>query len=123
MKVEVNVEAFKKFMEEKQKIIEKQLPESVKNATLEIQKQVKESIARGTNAPVAVDTGLFLSSVDFEVTGQNQAKVFTDLEYAKFIEYGTSKMKARPHFRNTVFVIQDGIKETFGIEINEAIEK
>lgn len=108
-----NIDEFKKFIEDKQKNMQKILPESVNDATLYLQNQIKMSIAQGTNAPVTVDTGRFLNSVDFEATGENESKVFTDLEYAKFLEYGTSKMASRPHFRNTAMVEEANIKQVF----------
>jgi len=114
-----NIDQFKKFMEEKQEKTKEAISQSVRYATLELQNQVKISIAQGTNAPVAVDTGRFLNSVDFEPIDSNSAKVFTDIEYAKFIEYGTSKMQSRPHFRNTAMVVHDGIKEIFKNEIKK----
>ena len=117
VKIELQgVKEFKKMMEKKQENIKIVLPEAVKKATLYLHGRVKESIARGINAPVAVDTGRFLNSVDFEAVG-NEAKVFTELEYAKFIEFGTSKMMARPHFRNTAFKEQQKIRDEMGAEI------
>jgi HK97 gp10 family phage protein len=109
--IEMDISKFKKFMENKQKQMKEKIPESVKQATLYMHNQVKESIARGINAPVAVDTGRFVNSVDFESTGENEAKVFSELEYAKFIEYGTSKMASRPHFRNTANKEKSQVKE------------
>ena len=111
-----------KSMQDKQAQIKQILPESVRDATLFMHGKVKESIAHGTNANVAVDTGRFLNSVDFDATGTNEAKVFTDLDYAKFIEYGTSKMAERPHFRNTTFVNKDKVKEDFKANISKVIK-
>jgi HK97 gp10 family phage protein len=114
-----NINEFKNFMQKKQEETKKILAESVKEATLLVHNQVKESIARGTNAPVTVDTGRFLNSIDFEATGENEARVYTDLEYAPFLEYGTSKMAARPHFQNTAFVIAPGVKEIFSNNVQK----
>lgn len=78
--------------------------------------QVSNSIFRGTNAPKAVDTGFFGRSIldvypsPFVVSiGTNKYPV----EYAKFIEYGTSKMSARPHLRNTAKKEERRVKEFF----------
>ena len=111
-----------KSMQEKQNKIKNMLPESVIDAVFFMQGQVKMSIAHGTNAPVAVDTGRFLNSIDFETTGKNEAKVFTDLEYAKFLEYGTSKMAARPHFKNTMFVNKLKVLEEFNNKMKQIIK-
>jgi hypothetical protein len=117
----IGIPEFKKFMEEKQARLKVLLPESIRKATLYLHGQVKTSIARGTNAPVAVDTGRFLNSVDFDSSG-NEARVFTDLEYAKFIEYGTIKMGSRPHFRNTAFKEQGKIRDDMGAEIGNGLK-
>lgn len=117
VKVElIGVPEFKEMMEKKQAEMKKIIPEALRKATLFLHSKVKESIARGTNAPVAVDTGRFLNSVDFDATG-NESRVFTDIGYAKFIEYGTSKMKSRPHFRNTAFVNKQKIRDEMAAEI------
>ena len=119
----LGVEELKKSLQEKQAKIEQQLPDSVKDAVLFLHGQVKTSIAHGTNAPVAVDTGRFLNSIDFDTIGKNEAKVFTDLEYAQFVEYGTSKMSPRPHFRNTTFVNQKKVMEDMNAKIKVIVEK
>lgn len=117
VKIEIlGIDEFKRVMKNKQENAKKILPESLKKAVLYLHGKVKTSIARGTNAAVAVDTGRFLNSVDFDST-DNMARVFTDLEYAKFIEFGTSKMAARPHFRNTAMVEKNKIREEMSADI------
>lgn len=121
MKVNINligVEELSRLIKDKQKDMQRQLPDQLRDAVLFLQGQIKTSIAHGTNAPVTVDTGRFLNSIDFDSMGDNSARVFTDLEYAKFLEFGTSKMDARPHFRNTLFVNQDNITYGFNNRLN-----
>jgi HK97 gp10 family phage protein len=117
LKVSFDVKQFTKDMEEMQNKVKEVLGDGVRDATLYMHNKVKESIARGINAPVTVDTGRFLSSVDFNPVGAYEAKVYTDLEYAKYLEYGTSKMDARPHFRNTAKVEKASIKDLFAAKI------
>ena len=76
------------------------IPGGLKKASLFLQGEVKESIAARKAEPTSVDTGRFLNSVDFNV-GKKNAKVFTLLKYAKFLEFGTSSIRARKHFRNS----------------------
>ena len=45
-----------------------------------------------------VDTGRLRNSIAHEVEGQD-AYIGTNVEYAPFIEYGTSRMKPRPYLR------------------------
>lgn len=65
-----------------------------------VQNEVKASIAGQRSEPTSVDTGRFLNSVDVWAIA-NKVVVSTDLEYAKFLEWGTSKMGPRAHFGNT----------------------
>ena len=81
-----------------------------------IQGEVKSSIAGQRAEPTSVDTGRFLNSVDV-ILGKDIGIVFTDVEYAKHLEYGTSKFHARSHFRNTKFRNQDKVKEIIKEEI------
>ena len=123
MKIEIkNLKEFNEFMEKKKEAIKKMLPSSVKDAVIYLHGKVKESIARGTFAPVAVDTGRFLNSVDFAGIDENTAKIFSELEYAQFIEFGTSKMNARPHFRNTAMAEEANVKWVFNNDLKKAID-
>lgn len=123
----VGLPELKKYMKEKKKAITDGMETGIKRASLYLHGKVKESIARGTNAPVAVDTGRFLNSVDIESIGKDNAKIFTDLSYAKFVEYGTSRMQARPHFQNTkakeghhvIKIIKDQIEK----DVNKIVGK
>jgi len=126
MKVSVNVMGVKElveYMSHKQELVKTKLPDGIRDATLIMHNGIKQSIAQGTNAQVAVDTGRFLNSVDFENIDSNTAKIFSELEYAKFIEYGTSKMAARPHFRNTMWVLSPGIKEVFNNKVIQIVKE
>lgn len=119
----LGVPQLKKFMREKQLSTKESMSEGIRKATLHVHGQVKTSIAHGTNAPVTVDTGRFLNSVDFAKIGESEAKVFTDLSYAKYLEYGTSKMTARPHFRNTKAKEQHKVREIINREVVNGIKK
>jgi HK97 gp10 family phage protein len=46
--------------------------------------------------PPNVDTGFLRGSVDVEAMGETQAMVGVGAEYGLYLEYGTSKMAARP---------------------------
>jgi len=56
--------------------------------------EVKSSIAGHRAEPVSVDTGNFLRSVTFKAFKDN-AVIYSDVPYAEFLEYGTSRIKAR----------------------------
>lgn len=75
------------------------------NAALFMEGEVKSSIAGQRNEPASVDTGRFLNSVSSTIeinSGQVQAVVFTMIDYAKYLEYGTSRIPSRRHFGNSL---------------------
>lgn len=76
-----------------------------------VQNEVKASIAGQRGEPTSVDTGRFLNSVSVKEAGNLQVSIFTDIEYAKFLEYGTSKLEPRPHFTNTAKRVNKAVKD------------
>lgn len=67
-----------------------------------IQQEIQESIIGNRVEPKSVDTGNFANSITVEKKKDLEYSVYTDVEYAKFLEYGTSKMEPRMHFRNSL---------------------
>lgn len=104
------------LLKKSKRVIDQNANVGVNKATFYVQGKVKESIARGTNAPVAVDTGAFLRSVDLAST-KDEGIVFSDIHHAKYVEYGTSYMKSRPHFRNTAAKEEHKVKDIIEQEI------
>lgn len=76
-----------------------------------VQGEVKSSIAGQRGELTSVDTGRFLNSVDVQTKDKETISVYSDIAYAKFLEYGTSKLEARNHFRNTAKRIKIEIKK------------
>lgn len=76
-----------------------------------IQQEVQESIIGNRAEMKSVDTGNFANSIDVNKIQDFVYAIFTDVEYAKFLEYGTSKMLPRYHFRNTLARNRLKIKE------------
>lgn len=115
MKVEVKVlnkEDIEKFFKNTKQKIAKDTEKAVFRSTLLMQNEVKLSIAGQKQEPASVDTGRFLNSIDIR-TIKNEGLVFTDIEYAKFLEYGTSRIKSRSHFRNSLYRNKTQIKNIF----------
>lgn len=50
----------------------------------------------------AVDTGRLRRSIEGDDNGKDTAYVGTNVEYAPYVEYGTSKMAARPYLKNAL---------------------
>ncbi len=97
----VGVSATINFLRRKSSKISGLIPQGLKNATIFMQGEVKQSIAGRRAEPRSVDTGRFLNSVDFSIMNKKQAVVFTNLEYAKVLEFGSSSRQGRRHFRNS----------------------
>lgn len=91
-------------------------------ASLFVQGEVKLSIAGKKAELKSVDTGRFLNSVGIRLFNNDNAQVYSDLSYANFLEYGTSKFKARRHFNNTKDRSKTKIKQIFDEELKKAIK-
>lgn len=57
-----------------------------------------------------VDTGRFRQSANYEVN-KNDVTIGSAVEYAKFLELGTSKMKARPTLKPAIFDYKDSYEK------------
>lgn len=67
-----------------------------------LQQEIQESIAGNRTEVKSVDTGNFANSIEVEKVKDLEYSVQTDVEYSKFLEYGTSKIAPRMHFRNSL---------------------
>jgi len=85
----------------KNKVEDKLIPQGLKNATIFLQGEVKQSIAGRRAESRSVDTGRFLNSVDTQILSKKEGVVFTKVPYAKVLEFGSSSRAARRHFRNS----------------------
>jgi len=69
-----------------------------------IQQEVQESIIGNRAEPKSVDTGRFANSIQVNKKEFAVFEVSTKVPYAVFLEFGTSRVPARMHFRNTLSV-------------------
>jgi len=76
--------------------------EGLNQAGLFIAGEVVESIAGHRAETRSVDTGRFMGSIRSVDIAPLIKAIETNVEYAKFLEYGTSKLMPRMHFRNTL---------------------
>jgi len=84
-----------------------------------IEAEVKESIAGKRAEPKSVDTGRFMGSVKASQKQPLTATIESNVEYAKHLEYGTSRMKPRSHFRNTASRNETKVKDFVEKEIKK----
>ena len=89
------------FLNKTVKNINNEMNKGVTDATHFLQGEIVKSISGQRVEHRSVDTGRLKQSISSKINfGEGQ--VFTNVKYAPFIEYGTSKFKARAHFRNSV---------------------
>jgi len=108
----------KKFLKFKEKQVTIKSVIGLNKAAIFMQGEVKLSIAGERPEPQSVDTGRFLNSVDVDI-GKTDATIFSKIPYAKFLEFGTSKIKPRRHFQNSKDRNKQNIKEIIAKEISK----
>jgi phage gpG-like protein len=121
--IKINIKGIDKtkaFLSKKRKNISKGTQEGLKKAAFFMQGEVKQSIAGHRNEPTSVDTGRFLNSVDLEV-GKDDAVIFTNISYAKFLEFGTSSFRPRRHFQNSKSRNQNKVTELIKKSVKDKI--
>lgn len=65
----------------------------------------------------AVDTGNLMNSIGFKVDRKDQSvTIGTNVEYAHFVEFGTSKMRPRPFLRTALVEHKADILKILGSE-------
>ena len=72
-------------------------------------------------APMS-DTGRLASSITFDQDGPLTATVGSVVAYAVYLEYGTSRMAARPFFRPAVETIRPKFMRRLEVALGDAIE-
>lgn len=97
----IGIKEVKKALKTENGRILKKLDDGVLKGALMLTAEVKLSIAGQRTEPTSVDTGRFLNSVSFKKNKPFEASVFSDVDYALFLEYGTSNIPARRHFTNS----------------------
>lgn len=90
-----------KFLMKKQKNIVKEIFKSMNEIGDLIEEEVKESIKGNRAEPRSIDTRQFVRSVKVNLLRDNVG-ISSDVKQAKLLEHGTSKIKPRRHFSNTV---------------------
>ena len=115
----VNLDKVREFLKTASEKTKQNADNGIKQSGFFIQTEVQESIAGRRAEHMSVDTGRFLNSVKASFPKKFVAVVETDVEYAKFLEYGTSKIDARAHFRNTIMRNENKIKEFITAEVKK----
>lgn len=115
-----NIDGLRSYLKNIKTGVSDGFKEGLPQAAFFVEKEVKESIAGNRKEIKSVDTGRFLNSVETSI-GTTDAVIFTTLEYSKYLEWGSSRISARGHFRNTGNRNRNKIKEYFEEKIKEKI--
>lgn len=103
----------------------KNIVEFSKGAIIEsgmlLKEEIEQSIDGNRAEPRSVDTGAFLASISSQEVDKG-VEVATDKDYAKFLEYGTSYIEERRHFRNSLDRTTPVIIEKINTAIKNAID-
>ena len=106
------LEETKQLMEKIKEEKTQKIADAIKIAGFYIQAEVQESIAGNRAEQRSVDTGRFLNSVKTEHQSLLASTVYTNVSYAEYLEYGTSKIEPRRHFTNTAKRNELKVKES-----------
>lgn len=71
----------------------------VKKTAHGIEKEAKQNIERNNS----IDTGHMLRSVQTQMNGTEEAEVVVPVEYAHYVEFGTSRRGPKPFFFPAVY--------------------
>lgn len=107
-----------KYLKDKSKDTESNIDKALKLIGLFVQGEVKQSIAGRRAEKTSVDTGRFLNSVDFQVANDDVV-IFSKLDYSKYLEYGTTRIAPRKHFRNSRDRNMPKVKQIMNNEIKK----
>lgn len=87
-----------------------------------VQNEVQASIIGQRLEPKSVDTGKFANSIQVDKVKDEEYKVFTNVPYAVFLEFGTSKLEPRSHFRNSKSRANPKVREIIDQAIKRAVK-
>lgn len=106
------------YLKKKNQVAVNNVKDAISDSTIILKREVKDSIAGKKSEPRSVDTGEFLNSIDSNSNGFDGV-VFTNVPHSLFMEYGTTYIPERRHFRNSAARLVHEIET----KINNAIKK
>ena len=94
------IDEVKDYLKDKNSAVYRAAEEAIKQGLARVSGEVTQSIAGHRAETMSFDTGNLARSVSWQQNGL-EGEVFTEVEYAPYLEYGTTKIRSRNHFRNT----------------------
>ena len=108
------------FLNTKKVVVDKSVQAGLEQAGLFMEGEVIESIAGHRQEPTSVDTGNFIHSVKHN-TSEDATVISSPINYAQYLEHGTSKLPARHHFENSLKRNKDKIIKILQTKIKQSI--
>jgi len=105
-------------------IPKKALPDvnkAIHKAGFVVEDEVKNSIAGRRSEPTSVDTGRFVNSIQTDNSKFMESRVFSTVPYSKYLEFGTSRIRARKHFQNSLNRKRSDILDLIRSAIKKAV--
>ena len=113
---------FRAMLKGKNRKILQQVDMEVFRQAIFLSGEVMASIAGKREEKKSWKTGHFQRSVTPEKSGRMQATVSTAVPYSVYLEYGTSKIAPRYHFRNSLARNKDVIQREISKRIKAVVE-
>lgn len=82
--------------------VEKEMEENIKIAVKKLGQAMQKNAVFEITTLGAVDTGNLRNSIEYTDNGKDEASVGTNVNYAQYVEYGTSRMGARPFLKQAI---------------------
>ena len=99
--VVTGIKSTSSFINARNLLIDKAIENQLIKSTTELKEEVKSSIQGSRAEPRSVDTGDFLKSIESK-SDKNTGRVSSDVKQSIFMEFGTTKIPERRHFRNSL---------------------
>ncbi len=115
----IGMDNAKRFVKAKGMEALRRADEGVKESAMFLRAEVVESIAGHRAETKSVDTSRFKNSVVDDDIGKFKARVSSNVTYGKFLEYGTSRIPARSHFRNTAKRNEKKVVDFIRVEVDK----
>jgi HK97 gp10 family phage protein len=93
----------------------------------EISEETLQQVGRSTldlvRSRTPIRTGRLISNHMMQVTGPKSLRMWNDVEYASYVEFGTSKMLPQPHWRPAIEYLKKALPTIFGQKGRDLVEQ
>jgi phage gpG-like protein len=112
----IKVTLDKRVLEQIRRSTPQKVGNAVRAAALEGERYVKQSFTTSPSSPgepPGIDTGALRASIHVETVNANTRAIATSTDYAAYLEFGTSRMSARPYMMPMAIWLQGQLEDIF----------